>query len=83
MKFKANIDIMPLEALLDPQGKAVSQSMGNLGLNVISNVRIGKHITLFVDAEDKNQAKNKVDEACEKLLCNKIMENYSFLLEEI
>ena len=51
MKFKANIDIMPLEALLDPQGKAVSQSMGNVGLNEISNVRIGKHITLFVDAQ--------------------------------
>ena len=35
MKYKANIDIMPLEALLDPQGKAVSKSMGNLGLDVI------------------------------------------------
>ena len=50
MKFKANIDIMPHDALLDPQGKAVTQSMGNLGLNEISNVRIGKHVTLFVDA---------------------------------
>ena len=77
MKFKANINIMPLEALLDPQGKAVSQSMGNLGLDVISNVRIGKHITLEVDAENKNQAENKVKEACEKLLCNKIMEAYT------
>ena len=48
MKFKADIDIMPLEALLDPQGKAVSKSMDNLGLDVISNVRIGKHITLQV-----------------------------------
>ena len=51
MKFKASIDVMPLEALLDPQGKAVTQSMSNLGLNEISNVRIGKHITLFVEAE--------------------------------
>ena len=42
MKFKASIDVMPLEALLDPQGKAVTQSMSNLGLNEISNVRIGK-----------------------------------------
>ena len=50
MKFKADIDIMPLEALLDPQGKAVSKSMGNLGLDEISNVRIGKHISLQVEA---------------------------------
>ena len=40
MKFKADIDIMPLEALLDPQGKAVSASMKNLGLSEITNVSI-------------------------------------------
>ncbi|MFT5599911.1 MAG: phosphoribosylformylglycinamidine synthase PurS subunit [Flavobacteriales bacterium] len=82
MKFKANIDIMPLEALLDPQGKAVSQSMGNVGLNEISNVRIGKHITLFVDADSKEVASSKVDEACKKMLCNQIMESYAFDLVE-
>ncbi|MFT7155667.1 MAG: phosphoribosylformylglycinamidine synthase PurS subunit [Parvicella sp.] len=82
MKFKANIDIMPLEALLDPQGKAVSQSMGNVGLNEISNVRIGKHITLFVDADSKDVASSKVDEACKKMLCNQIMESYAFDLVE-
>ena len=43
MKFKASIDVMPLEALLDPQGKAVTQSMSNLGLNEISNVRTPLH----------------------------------------
>lgn len=82
MKFKANIDIMPLEALLDPQGKAVSQSMGNVGLGEITNVRIGKHITLFVEAASKDVASAKVDEACKKLLANQIMESYSFELEE-
>ncbi|MEZ7900988.1 MAG: phosphoribosylformylglycinamidine synthase subunit PurS [Flavobacteriales bacterium] len=80
MIFKAEIDIMPLEAILDPQGKAVTQSMGNLGLNEITNVRIGKHITLKVDAADEATAKNKVDEACKNLLCNMIMESYTFIL---
>ena len=83
MKFKANIDIMPLEALLDPQGKAVSKSMGNLGLDIISNVRIGKHITLEVDAENKDVATQKVNEACDRLLCNKIMESYTVKISEI
>ena len=82
MKYKANIDIMPLEALLDPQGKAVSKSMGNLGLDVISNVRIGKHITLDVDADSIEAAESKVDTACKKMLCNQIMESYSFRLSK-
>jgi len=77
MKFKANIDIMPLEALLDPQGKAVSQSMGNVGLSEITNVRIGKHITLFVEANDKDTASAKVEEACKKMLCNQITVSYT------
>ncbi len=82
-KFKAEIDIMPLEALLDPQGKAVSQNMENLGISEITNVRIGKHITLLVDAEDEKTANKKVDTACKKLLCNQIMESYTFQLNEV
>ncbi|NNE56372.1 MAG: phosphoribosylformylglycinamidine synthase subunit PurS [Flavobacteriales bacterium] len=82
MKFKAEIDVMPHEALLDPQGKAVTNSMGNLGLNEITGVRIGKHITLLVEADSKDKAQSKVDEACKKLLANEIMESYSFDLTE-
>lgn len=78
MKFKAEIDVMPLAALLDPQGKAVTSSMKNLGLGEIDGVRIGKHISLFVDAANEKEAKAKVDEACKKLLANQIMEGYSF-----
>jgi phosphoribosylformylglycinamidine synthase len=81
MKFKAEIDVMPLPALLDPQGKAVTNSMGNLGLNEISGVRIGKHISLIVEADSEDVAKSKVDEACKKLLANEIMEGYTFELE--
>lgn len=81
MKFKAEIDVMPLEALLDPQGKAVSNSMGTIGLAEISGVRIGRHIRLFVDAPSEAEATAKVDEACKKLLANAIMESYTFSLE--
>lgn len=80
--FKAHINIMPLEALLDPQGKAVTGSMTNIGLPEIKNVRIGKHITLAIDAADHKTAEGKVNEACKKLLCNEIMEYYHFSLEE-
>ncbi|HAE31714.1 MAG TPA: phosphoribosylformylglycinamidine synthase [Flavobacteriales bacterium] len=83
MKFKAEIDVMPLEAILDPQGKAVTQSMSNIGLEEISNVRIGKHVTLTVEAESKDAASEKVESACKKMLCNEIMESYSFELSEV
>lgn len=73
---------MPLKALLDPQGKAVTGSMKNLNLSEIENVRIGKHITLEIEAADKNTAQQKVEEACQKLLANPIMESYEFNLVE-
>ena len=83
MKFIAEIDVMPLKALLDPQGKAVSSSIENVGLSEIKNVRIGKHITLEVEAENKQVATIKVEEACKKMLCNQIMESYEFRLTEM
>ena len=82
MKFKAEIDVMPLDALLDPQGKAVTGSMKTIGLSAIDGVRIGKHIRLFVEAKNKEAAESKVDEACKKLLSNQIMEMYSYSVEE-
>ena len=83
MKFLAEINIMPLKTLLDPQGKAVSSSMKNINLEEISNVRIGKHITLEVEAENENAASEKVKTACEKILCNQIMEYFDFSIKKL
>ena len=69
MKFKAEIDVMPHDALLDPQGKAVSNTMKNIGLPEIDGVRIGKHIQLFINAKDLAEATKKVDDACKKNAC--------------
>ena len=82
MKFRAQIDVMPMEEILDPQGKVVTASLHNLGLGGVENVRIGKHIRMEVDAADKAQAEEMVDNACKKLLANMIMERYTFRLEE-
>ena len=81
MKFKAEIDVMPHDALLDPQGKAVSNTMKNIGLPEINGVRIGKHIRLFIDANSEAEASEKVDDACKKMLVNQIMESYTFSIE--
>ncbi|MEX2589521.1 MAG: phosphoribosylformylglycinamidine synthase subunit PurS, partial [Chitinophagales bacterium] len=57
MKFKAEINVMPLKELLDPQGKAVASGMKNLDLSEIKDVRIGKHITLELEAVNEAEAK--------------------------
>jgi phosphoribosylformylglycinamidine synthase PurS subunit len=82
-KFSAAIDVMPLKEILDPQGKAVTGSMKNLDLSEISNVRIGRHITLEIEAENKDKAAEKVEIACKKLLANVIMESYIFEITEL
>lgn len=82
MKYRAEINVMPLKALLDPQGKAVTGSMKNIGLPEINNVRIGKHISMEIDSPDKETAQKKAENACKKLLANPIMEFYEIALEE-
>jgi phosphoribosylformylglycinamidine synthase PurS subunit len=82
-KFLAEIDVMPKKEILDPQGKAVTGSMKNLGLSEIQNVRIGKHISLEIEADSEETANAKVDQACKNLLANLIMESYTFKLEEV
>jgi phosphoribosylformylglycinamidine synthase PurS subunit len=82
MKFRAEIDVMPHKALLDPQGKTVAASMKNIGLPGIQNARIGKHIQLELEAADLATAESMVEEACKKLLANPIMEGYEFRVEQ-
>ncbi|WP_214070230.1 phosphoribosylformylglycinamidine synthase subunit PurS [Mucilaginibacter sp. dw_454] len=81
--FQAEIDVMPKKEILDPQGKAVTGSMKNLGLAEIQNIRIGKHVSLQIEAESEEVAREKVDLACKNLLANLIMESYTFKLEQV
>ncbi|MDI3527431.1 MAG: phosphoribosylformylglycinamidine synthase subunit PurS [Tenuifilum sp.] len=83
MKFLAEINVMPLKALLDPQGKAVNATLHGIGFNEVSNVRIGKHINLEIEAASKEIAMEKVTEICSKVLSNPVMEGFDFSLTEI
>ena len=83
MKFIAEIDVMPLKELLDPQGKTVVKNMKNVDIDGIEDVRIGKHIRMTLDAESKDAANEKVDTACKKLLSNMIMESYTYSLKPV
>lgn len=76
MTYNVQIKVMPLKDLLDPQGKAVLGGLKNLGLSKVADVRIGKHITLQVDASSEEEAKQLAEEASKKLLANPVMEFY-------
>ena len=77
MNFVAEIKIMPLKELLDPQGKAVLGGLANLGIKSINDVRIGKHIQLNLEAASAEEAKSIAQEAAQKLLANQVMEEFT------
>lgn len=82
MKFSIHINIMPQEALLDPQGKTVENNTSRLGIDNISNIRIGKHVSLEVNSENKEQAEETVKKICNQLLVNQITEQYTYEIIE-
>ena len=82
MNFIAEIDVMPRPELLDPQGKAVKLGLSNLGITQADEVRIGKHITLSLEAPSETEANAIIEQACKSLLANAIMENYTFSIHQ-
>jgi phosphoribosylformylglycinamidine synthase subunit PurS len=76
MTYNVQIKVMPLKDLLDPQGKAVLGGLNNLGLSAVADVRVGKHITLQINAASETEAREIAEEASKKLLANPVMEFY-------
>src|ERR1700759_2744327 len=76
MTFSVEVKVMPLKELLDPQGKAVMGGLQNLGLGNVEDVRIGKNISLQIEADSEEKAKQIAEEASKKLLANPVMEYY-------
>jgi phosphoribosylformylglycinamidine synthase len=74
--YTVQVKVMPLRELLDPQGKAVMGGLKNLGLNGVEDVRVGKNVTLQIDASSVEQAKKIAEEASKKLLANPVMEYF-------
>lgn len=81
MIFTVQVKVMPLKDLLDPQGKAVMGGLQNLGLNNITDVRIGKHIDLQVEAGSEAEALAVAGDAAKKLLANPVMEIFEITID--
>lgn len=81
MTFDVHINVMPLKDLLDPQGKAVLGSLKNLDIYHVQDARIGKHISLKIEADSEEMAKQIAETTASKLLCNPVMEYFEIELK--
>ena len=80
--MKAKIYISLKNGVLDPQGKAIENALGQLGFDGVENVRQGKMIELELAHTDASQARDRLQEMCEKLLANTVIENYDIRLND-
>jgi len=78
--MKAKVYVTLKNGVLDPQGKAIEQSISNLGFDGISNVKQGKFIELDINETDQKKATEKVNKICENLLANTVIENFKYEL---
>ncbi len=82
MTYTIEIKVMPLKNLLDPQGKAVLNGLHNLGLSTVQDVRVGKHITLQIEADNADAAVSIAESAAKQLLANAVMEYFEIKIIE-
>jgi len=81
--FKANITITLRPSILDPQGKAMQHALHDLGHESVAQVRAGKHIEMLIEAASVSEAELVAAKACEQLLANAVMEDFTIKVEEL
>jgi len=82
ISYIAHIKVTLKELVNDPQGLAVEDGLKTLGFEEINNVRVGKFIEINLNASNEAMAREQLNEMCEKLLSNIVIENYDFELEQ-
>lgn len=79
MKAKVSVTLKP--GILDPEGRAIQQSLAMLGFSVINEVRVGKLLEIDLGETDRTKAESQLKDMCEKLLANTVIEEYRYELE--
>ena len=77
--MKIKIIVTLKSGVLDPQGKAIQQTLTGMGFNDVKEVRQGKYFDIETNESDEVKAKKNVDEMCKKLLANLVIEDYKIL----
>jgi phosphoribosylformylglycinamidine synthase len=76
MPYSVTVDVMLKPGIADPQGQTIERALPALGFSGVEDVRVGKRITLTIDAEDERGAQAKAEEMCDRLLANPVIESY-------
>lgn len=79
-RYLAKVDVMPKDGISDPQGQTIERALPALGLKGISSVRVGKSISLQIDATDEADARRRVSEVCARLLANPVIESFDVVV---
>ena len=77
--MKIKIVVTLKNGVLDPQGKAIQQTLNGMGFPEVDSVRQGKYFDLEVNEKDETKAKSKAEEVCKKLLANLVIEDFKIL----
>jgi len=83
MRYEARVEVTHLPGIADPQGATVERALPALGYTNVSDVSIGKSIRLVIDADTEAAARAQVEEMCERLLANPVIEGYEIELAEL
>ncbi len=78
--MKGKLEVFLKETVLDPQGKAIKNALKNLGFKEVEDLRVGKIFYIDISTEDREEAKKRIEEMADLLLCNKIIESYKIYL---
>lgn len=76
MSYAARVNVTLKPGIADPQGQTIERALPALGYDGVTDVRVGKVIELHVDAADESEAKRRVEEMCERLLANPVIEAF-------
>jgi phosphoribosylformylglycinamidine synthase subunit PurS len=79
-RYLAKVDVMPKDGISDPQGQTIERALPALGLVGVSAVRVGKSISLQIDASDEEDARRRVNEMCARLLANPVIESFDVVV---
>ncbi len=79
--MKARIVITPKKAVVDPQGKSVRNALAHMGFAEVSEVHVGKYLEIELTGDNRAEAKQRIDDACRKILSNPVIEDYRFELD--
>ena len=81
--YRVKIHVTLKKSVMDPQGATIQSALESLGYQGVQNVRMGKYLELDLAEKDRGKAEKQIDEMCDRLLSNPVIEKYTYDLEEL